>query len=466
MGAKDASREEAAHIAALEDLQDPGWAWSEYKPSVSAPWDLARVGHLYRRAGFGANWAQLQEALSQGPGPTIDKLLQPQGDLQAFEREYAVYEGSAMSVNDLRAWWVRRMIQTPHPLLEKMTLFWHGHFAINGENVKNTGAMLQYVRALRGEALGSFRSMLNSVCRDPAVLLGVGSGASRKSMPNDNFAGAMLESFTVGPAVCSQTDVSEAARAFTGWFVLRGKVRYIEREHDGGVKRILGQSGNFTGEDVVRIVLEQDAAARAIVTKLYKYFISEGQEPDAKLIAPLAESFAGDYNILKVVETMLRSNIFFSQAAYRGRIKCPVDFALGIVNAFEGMVSTTHLAEDIAALGQDLYHPPTIRGWPGGRGWISSATMAGRSNLAWSLLGGSKPYGERLDPWAVAQKHGASSLESAAEFLVGLLLGDDAADGDCETLIKTVQAAGGAKPQEQLRRFAYRITSLAEYNLC
>ncbi|MBN1509699.1 MAG: DUF1800 domain-containing protein, partial [Sedimentisphaerales bacterium] len=383
--------------------RDPRWAWSRYEPNADRPWTLALAGHLYRRAAFGANWSQLQRALSDGPQQTIDRLLVPQVDAEAFNRTYDEQEGATGSIDGLRAWWLRRMIETPHPLLEKMTLFWHGHFAIDATAVTGSPLVQAHIRLLRDHALGSFDSLLREISQDPAVLLGLGADVNRKASPNEGFVRPLLETFTLGPGQFTDEDVREAARAFTGRFVLRNRLRSLPAEHDESVKHVLGREGDFTGDDIVRIVLEHPATSRTLVRKLYRRLISETEEPDDALIAPLAESFAGDYSISKLVETMLRSNLFFSQGSYRQRIKSPVEFAVGLVRAMEGMVSTTQLAQDLAGLGQDLCHPPTVRGWKGGRYWINAATLAGRANLAAALLRGEEPYGDRLDPQAIAR---------------------------------------------------------------
>lgn len=449
-------------------LSDPNWAWTEYQPDTQRPWNLIWAGHLYRHAAFGATWDELQQALSDGPQATIDKLLSPEADTAAFNRECDKYENATGSVNGLRAWWLRRMILTPHPLLEKMTLFWHSHFAATGARAKDARLMRQHVQSLRSHALGSFRAMLQGVSRDPAVLISLGADANRKSLVNENFTRALMETFTLGPGNYEQEDIREAARAFTGWFAMSGRLRYIAREHDGNAKQILGERGNFTGDDVVRIVLEQPATARALVRKFYRWLISETEEPDAALIAPLAESFAEDYDILRLVATMLRSNLFFSPVSYRRRIKCPVEYAVGIVGALEAMVSTTQLAQDVADLGQNLYFPPTAKGWTGGRHWINDATMAARQNLALALLQGSGPYGEKLDPRAVAEKHGASTPESAAQFLLDLFLQGDLDSDVRDTLLKTIEVPadfGGNDPPSMLRRFAHAVVTLPEFHL-
>jgi hypothetical protein len=458
-----------AHPAVIEKLTDPAWAWSEYQPDAQRPWSLAQAGHLYRRAAFGATWDQLQQALSDGPQRTLDRLLRPQADIAAFNRIYDEYETSGTgSANALRAWWLRRIILTPHPLLEKMTLFWHSHFATNGAKVKNTRLMRQHVQLLRSHALDSFRTLLKTISRDPAVLIYLGAETNRKALPNENFARPLMETFTLGPGHYTEKDVREAARSFTGWFVLRSRLQYIPREHDDNIKQILGQKGKFTGEDVIRIILGQRAAAQSLVHKLYRWLICEIEEPDAKLVAPLAQSFAKNYDILKLAEKMLRSNLFFSPAAYRRRIKCPVEFALGIVKPLEGVISTTQLAQDLAGIGQNLYHPPTVKGWTGGQHWINSATMVERHNLALALMRGSGPYADKLNPWAVAKKHGYSTPESATGFLLDLFLQGDLEPDVRDALLKIAGApadAVGGHPVGTVRRFAHAVVTLPEFNL-
>jgi len=447
-----------------EKLTDPRWAWAAYEPDADRPWNLARAGHLYRRAAFGASWDQLQQALADGPQRTIDMLLQPQGDIAGFNRTYDEYEVATGSVDQLRAWWLRRMIQTPHPLQEKMTLFWHGYFATNAEKVKNTQLMQQHVRLLRSQALGSFRILLEGISQDPAVLIWLDAEANRKAQPSEYLARVLMKTFTLGPNHCTEDDIRDASRAFTGWFVLRSKLRYIPREHDDGEKQILGQQGNFARDDVTRIILEQPATSRRLVHKLYRWLISETEQPDEALISPLAESFAKDYDVQKLVETMLRSNLFFSAAAYRRRIKSPAEFAIGIVKALEETVSTTQLANDLADLGQNLYNPPTVKGWAGGQHWINSTAIVARQNLASALLQGSGPYDNKLNPWAVAQKHGCATGESARGFLLDLFLQGDLNSDVYITLPNT--------PREQdndlggrIRSLAYAIVTLPEFHL-
>ena len=389
--------------------------------------------------------------------------------MEDFNRRSEEAESAAGgSVDGLRAWWLRRVMETPHPLLEKMTLFWHSYFAVNATDVNNPRLMQEHLRLLRTHALGSFEPFLHAISRDPAMLLWLGADTNRKEAPNDSFVRPLLETFTLGPGHFTDEDVRAAARAFTGWSVLRGQLRYLPHGHDEGAVRFLGQEGSFTADDVLRIVLEQPATARTVTRRLYRWLISETEEPAEARIAPMAESFAKDYSVARLVETMLRSNLFYSRQACRQRVKCPVEFATGIVQALEGMVSATQLAHDVADLGQDLCHPPTVKGWTGGQYWINTATLASRHNLASSLLQTGKPYNSKLDPWAVAQRHGHATPESAARFLLDLFVQDDLESGVREALLQKVRPTatdGDGGPGAMLRRLAYAVTTLPEYQL-
>ena len=450
-------------MPAAKDTVAPGLAWARYEPSAQAPWNLARAAHLWRRAGFGATWGQLQESLKAGPQRTIDRLLEPKADVEAFNRTCDGYAEKATSVGALRAWWLRRMIETPHPLLEKVTLFWHDFFAVGAAGVDDASLMLQHVQLLRAGALGRFDAMLAAVAQDPATLLSLGAKASRKAMPDDGFARQLLHRYTVAEGTCSDKDVREAARAMTGRFVLREKLRYIEREHDGGEKTVLGKTGKFAAEDVVKIAVAHPATARNVVRRLYRWLISEADPATDALLAPLAGAFAKDLDVGRLVETMLRSNLFFADSAMGRRIKRPVEFAVGIIRALEGAVPTVRLGADLASLGENLYHPPTPSGWQGGRHWLNHATLIGRSNLAAALLAPSGPYNGKLDAAAVARKHGCTDAKSGGRFLMKLFLQPSGDDRTFEEL--PAGAAPGGGLADRLRTFAHTIVTQPEFQL-
>jgi uncharacterized protein (DUF1800 family) len=446
---------------------DPAWAWADYRPDSERPWDLRRAGHLYRRAAFGASWSQLQQALRDGPARTIDRLLRP--DASHFNRTFDEDETSAIdpdadSIEVPITWWLRRMIQTPHPLLEKMTLFWHNHFAASNVHVRSGWLMLRHLQLLRRHALGRFPPLLAAIVRDPAMLASLDARANRTARPTQAYARALVEEYTLGPGQASAADIRETARAMTGWFVLRNQLRYLSHEHDGGSKTILSETGAWTDEDVVRILVKQPATARLLVRKCYRWLVDETGEPSDALLAPLVESFARDQDIGRLVEIMLRSNLFFSAPVYRRRIKSPVDFALGIVRGLETLVPTIRLGNHLAALGQHLGQPPTIKGWQGGTAWINQATIIGRSNLATALLAGGNPYGDKLDPLAVAKKHGQTTPETVGRFFLDLFLQGDLPNDAARTLL-SLASTGPEDLANRLRRLVHAIVTLPEYQL-
>jgi uncharacterized protein (DUF1800 family) len=199
------------------------------------------------------------------------------------------------------------------------------------------------------------------------------------------------------------------------------------------------------------------------VGKLYGWLISENGPPDDALLAPLVESFAKDHDVGKLVERMLRSNLFFSSAAYRGRIKSPVEFAVGIIAAFETLLPTMPLGQQLAALGQDLCHPPTVHGWEGGRRWITRATLLARSNLAYSLLSDGKPFSAAINPQAVAEKHGQHGFAVAGRFALDLLLQGDVPRDLADLLLHSEPDAGDLP--SRLRRLVHAVVALPEFQL-
>ncbi len=434
---------------------DPAWAWSPYAPDAQSPWNLALVGHLHRRVTFGASWEQMQQSLEQGPQATINRLFEGTATDPAFARTFADYERSAVKdLETLGAWWLRRLIETPDPLRECMTVFWHNHFAISGRSFDNMQTLVAHIQGLRRLGLGSFQTLLHHLADDPALYVALDANAHRRRQPSDTFVRPLIETFTLGPGVCSNEDLAAAARAWSGWFVYRERLRFIERERDTGAKTFLGQTGNWQREDILRMILAERAAAMTVVRKLYRWLISETDEPDTALLRPLAESFARDFLIEPLVATILRSRLFFSSVACHQRIKSPVDYAIGLVKSMEGTVSTTLLAADVAALGQRLGDPPTVQGWTGGRYWINATTLTERHNLAEALLSGADPYGDRLQVERVVNRYGQSERRAARSFLNQLLLQTEATVG-----------AGEAQPETDLRQTAYRIVTRPEYQL-
>jgi uncharacterized protein (DUF1800 family) len=409
---------------------DPRWAWEPYKPSTQSPWDLRKVGHLYRRAAFGANWTELEAGLKAGPDETIDRLLNGGSGQESFDQLTEPLAKSAIqSNNDLqaRAWWLYRMLYSPHPLKEKLTLFWHNHFATSNSKVQNVGYMIGQYQLMHEHALGSFRDLLIEMSTDPAMMVWLDTRLSKKGKPNENYAREVMELFSLGIGHYTEKDIREAARAFTGWDINDGDAVFDPNQHDNSDKTVLGRKGNWTGEDIVRICLEQKSCPSFIVGKLYRFLISDTVSLPSELLEALADRFRkSDYNFGKLLETMLRSNLFFSSEVYRTRIKSPVEFVLGIVRPLEGRIGTYAMAIALQTLGQDLFHPPSVKGWDGGAAWLNGQTLLFRQNLALALTSTEDGrFGRRADPAALMEKYGRHSDQELIDFFLRLFYQED-----------------------------------------
>ena len=441
---------------------DPAWAWARYAPDSARPWNLQRAAHLCRRAGFGADWGGLQTVLAEGPQASVTRFLHGGAEAAKFNGLYDGYEQAAAGTPaSFSAWWLRRMIETPQPLLERMTLFWHGYFGLSAARVGNPELVCQHLRQLRAQALGRFDLLLGAAMRHPAVLLGLNARNSRKARPETDSARVLLEAFALGAGHFSEADVQAVARALTGWHVSQWEIGFNPDEHDAGPKTLFGETGNWGREDVVRLLLKQPATARHVVEAVYCWFISESRPLEESVVAPLAETFARDYDVARLVETVLRSNLFFSVLGEK--IKSPVDFAVGIVRAFGAGAPTLRLAQDLSALGQDLLEPPTLKGWVGGRDWINRFTLLGRARLAGELFSSSGAYAGKLDPEGVAAKHGCASPDETSAFLFDLLVQESVSAPQRTALLSGLPAAGSTA--EPVRRLAAFIATLPEFHL-
>ncbi|VTS07232.1 DUF1800 domain-containing protein [Tuwongella immobilis] len=426
-------------------------AWEAYRPSASNPWDLRKAGHLYRRAAFGGTWNELQSALSDGPEKTIERLLDGGPDTAKFESSTLDLSKPIRQGADPQlaaAWWLYRMLYTPHPLAEKMTLFWHNHFATSQAKVQSLRHMLGQYDLLHRHALGSFGPMLQAISKDPAMLIWLDTVDSKVGKPNENYARELMELFSLGIGNYTEKDIREAAKAFTGWGVANNAYAFVAADHDNTVKNVLGKSGNFNGEDIVEICLDQPACARFLVTKLYRYFINESAPIPPGLLEPLAEQFRrSKYDIRQLVGTMLRSNCFFAAENYRARIKSPVDFALGILRGLEGRVGTTGLADAIESLGQVLFQPPSVKGWDGGTTWLNGQTLLFRQNLALAMTSTEDTrFGRRCDPSQLVRKHAKSSDTEIVDFLLDLFLQGDVPPESRQQLLGYLANATKQKP--------------------
>jgi uncharacterized protein (DUF1800 family) len=296
-------------------------------------------------------------------------------------------------------------------------------------------------------------------------------------MPNENYARELMELFSLGIGHYTEQDIREAARAFTGWSIKGGKGNYDPRQHDDGEKKVLGQRGQWQGSDIVRICLEQPSAPYFITAKLFKFLVSETIPATPELLElPAAQFRKSDYNFGLLVELMLRSNLFFSPEAYRSRVKSPADFAVGIIHALEGRVGTIALALAMQELGQDLFHPPSVKGWDGGPTWLNGQTLLARQNLALALTSTEdNRFGRRSDPAVLVRTHGKKTASEALDFFLALFMGGDVPADARTKLIDYEQHAGKQrvpvywsqqdKEDHRIRTLCHLVLTLPEFQL-
>mgnify|MGYP000844682089 FL=1 len=377
-------------------------------PASAVPMGEADARHLLGRAGIGTRPADVATFAGLSREAAIERLLAPTatGDPSPPPAELLDYvspqrlrmlseeerkEMRKRSGVALRAWWVDAMLRAPTPadqLRERMTLFWHNHFVSSIEKVHSPKLMLEQNRLLRLHALGNFGTLLHAVGKDPAMVVYLDSATNRKGSPNENFAREVMELFTLGEGNYSEHDIKEAARAFTGWSVEpeTGEFRWRPFAHDDGEKTVLGSSGRFGGEDVLDILLARPETAMFVVRKLWREFVSP--EPEEREVMRIADRFrASGYDMREALRGLLGSRAFWAPENRLALVKSPVDWVVGTVNtlAVEPPEAPV-LALALRQLGQDLFAPPNVKGWPGGEAWINSNTLLARKQMAERLL--------------------------------------------------------------------------------
>ena len=306
-------------------------------------------------------------------------------------------------LRDLNTGWIGMMTSGEAVLRERMSLFWHGHFACRSVIPVFVES---YINTIRKYSLGNFGEMLMAVSKEPAMLQFLNNQQNRKNSPNENFARELMELFTMGRGKYSESDVKESARSFTGWaFNAKGEFQFRERTHDTGVKDFLGQQGTFTGEDIIRILLSRKETAVFITGKIYRTLVSE--VPDQKRIDNLAEGFYNsNYDISKLLLKIFKSDWFYDSSVQNALIKSPVELLVGIQRTVGASFNNPQAMLFIQkALGQVLFNPPNVAGWPGGKNWIDSSSLLFRMQLPALMFGGAeasvkiKDSGDDNDPF-------------------------------------------------------------------
>ena len=417
--------------------ENNGWQ-GNINPITSEDWTLSKAAHLLERAGFGGNPEEIlfiyklgsikavehivyyenistkhmqdfNESDIHDPGlinfppsrPATTKLAKETGEalgikvkksgnrrMQPIVNKFFFWlRASKLETQRVAYWWADRMLNSPRPLEEKMTLFWHNHFANNESKVRDYRKLLLQNKTFRLHATGNFRNLLVATAKDPAMLYFLDAGQNVKGAPNENFAREIMELFTLGVGNYEEKDIREAARAFTGWDTNDLEFIVNKDKHDSNEKIILGHTGNFTGEEVIDILLSQDAAAKFIVKKIYKEFVNE--DLDINIINLYAEILkSNNYELKPLLKTIFLSKDFYSEKNIGSHIKSPVELVISTYKKL-GLKNTPGIPDfnqSTTAMGQTLFWPPTVAGWAGGRTWITPALLMERGNFARSFL--------------------------------------------------------------------------------
>ncbi len=371
-------------------------------PAATLGFDNAR--HLLNRTSFAANPADIDALAGLTREQAADRLLgwtgkpvvtpPPAWTAEPFESRNR-FRG--MSVEErmlanremvqkafaLRSWWLTEMLVTPSPLTEKMTLFWHNHFVSGQQKVRSPQLMYRQNDLLRRHALGNFGELLHAVARDPAMVIYLDSASNRKGQPNENFAREVMELFTLGEGNYGEHDIKEMARAFTGWSINPETGEFLFRPfaHDDGEKTVLGRTGNFDGDAALDILLAQPQTAEFIVTKLWREFVSPS--PDPAEVRRIARIFRDSrYDIRAALGALLVSDAFYATKNRAALIKSPVELVVGTLRQFNfGTGDVMPFVLTANQLGQALFAPPNVKGWPGGEAWINSSTLLARKSF-------------------------------------------------------------------------------------
>ncbi|MEL6105544.1 MAG: DUF1800 family protein [Planctomycetota bacterium] len=372
-------------------------AWNTFTPTAQKPWDVRRVAHLHRRAVFGLTASELRRDVASKPQDAISRVFSGEGregvplefaNLQRVIGDAAVGQGN---VNRLKAWWIYQLIFSPDPLRERLTFLWHNHFATSNLKVNSLLQMKEQNELFREHARGEFGTLLHATLRDPALLRWLDAETNRKDHANENLGRELLELFTLGVGNFTEADVKNAARALTGLEVERGEFRFNEGRHDDGEKTVLGQTKHFDPEELAELLLADAATSWRLAGKLIAEFFAPGVIDKAAHAELAHQLTASHLNVGRAVETILRSDLFFSDDNINQRITDPLTFLIAPIRSFELFEtppSTLTLADWLQRMGLDLFYPPNVAGWPGGRAWLTTRTVIARANYAAAVVSG------------------------------------------------------------------------------
>ena len=395
------------------------------------------AGHLLRRAGFGGSADDVARLSGMRASDAVDTLLHPAAPDAAFPDypDAAVLYDPKRARAAVQTAWLTRMLRTNRPLVEKMTLFWHGHFATSIGKVPPP-YMAAQIALFRAQGLGRFPALLSAVTRDPAMLVWLDNRYNAKAHPNENYAREVMELFALGLGNYTEDDVKEAARAFTGWTLDRsGAAAFVPARHDDGPKTIFGRTGPFGADDVIAAIVAQPVHQRFVVRKLLEFFVYSDPEPE--LIEAAAQVYAvSGFDVGRVVGTILRSNVFFSSRAYRALPKSPIELAIGTLRYLGATDVPPNLIYALARMGQEPLNPPSVKGWDGGPAWINTSTLLARFNFVNALVAQTAPgkngqpaiAAPNVNPDALVARTGMDAARIGAALIAGAVQDDVTSD--------------------------------------
>lgn len=392
----------------------------------------------------------------EGVAANFRELRRQLADKTREERQAAIKKLQMANREAMLAawdWWMKRMAAGPHPLQEKLTLFWHGHFTTSFRDERSALLIWEQNELLRKNAAGNFGHFLHAISRDPAMLDYLNNAQNRKGHPNENYAREVMELFTLGIGNYSEQDVKEAARAFTGWTHDGDTFLFNRRQHDGGSKVFLGRRGDFDGDQVIDIILDEPACVRFIAAELFAYFVRP--DPDDELVDSLASVFReGRLALRPLLKTIFTSRAFYASDAIGVQIKSPVQLVVGTARLLGvDLPQPRLLFGAMQLMGQVPFMPPNVRGWPGGHAWINASTLFARNNTAM-----------RLASMATLDADMPGDPPEAVDMLVSRLVQRPIDDDRRQVLMEAMRAVGGK--QESARRVAQLVVSMPEYQLC
>jgi uncharacterized protein (DUF1800 family) len=433
------------------------------------------TAHLLRRAGFGGTPAEIDGYAALDYEAAVDRLLNPaQVDDRAAEKALQALARNLDVDNkivDGRAYWLGRMLLTQRPLQEKMVLFWHNHFATGIPKVKQPRLMYGQMELFRRAGLGNFQDLVLGVAKDPAMLLWLDNATNNKNHPNENWARELMELFTIGIGNYSEQDVKEVARAFSGWGLNHQTFRYEfhPRQHDSGAKTIFGQTGNWDGGDVVRMLAPRPETGKLLARKLWRWFVTE--PPSEAGVAQLAQVYLdSEMNIGAMLRWLFLSADFRDPASAFSTIKNPPEFLVGLFKtlgltdpAFVGSAAEATLLRQAAracdGMGMVLYNPPNVGGWPGGGDWLNPTTYFTRANVAEQML---LPQGNGRLVDLPRLTGSATTPAAAVDHLLATFTGGSAPPAVRQALL---DYAGGALTDLKLRGLVRLIVSSPSYQM-